>query len=424
MLDIDDADLGLHLLKPKLRAIETIQATHQGRDLFILRDPARISTQELHVSPEVCAVATLLDGEHNIVELVELFSARYQAEITPSDIQTVIDALEDAHMLEGPTFDAYAEGLYQDFNNAEEREMTLNDGCYPEDNALVSKYIDDFFDNNEVGGLPEKISTDAKPLRLVMLPHIDLRRGGVCYAAGYKKLLETTKPKTVIILGVSHAGSGPMFTFTNKKFQTPFGHLEVDKELSKLLSDAAGDTAFLDEYAHKSEHSIEVQLPLIHHLYKEELPKIVPILLGSFGDVVHGGLNPKDIPNFEEFIKTLGGIIKERAGEVLIIASVDLAHIGHRFGDDVPITPRLLRKNEECDRAMLALVTDLKPDDFVDYIKKEKDRRKVCGLAAIYTSLRIIQESGTKSTGELICYKQSPEQEAQSLVSFASVAFK
>jgi AmmeMemoRadiSam system protein B len=93
--------------------------------------------------------------------------------------------------------------------------------------------------------------------------------------------------------------------------------------------------------------------------------------------------------------------------------------MGLQFGDPRGIGEYDLRLLAEEDREMLGHVERVDADGFFESIKKDRDRRRICGLPAIYTMLQTMNaEEGT-----LLKYDQAFTPETQSVVSFASLAF-
>ena len=101
------------------------------------------------------------------------------------------------------------------------------------------------------------------------------------------------------------------------------------------------------------------------------------------------------------------------------VASADLAHVGLRFGDPVPPSPAALQEIERDDRNMLACVENMDADGFFDFVRREEDRRKICGLPPIYMLLKVMNAR----QGKLLNYQQSVEPNGSSVVSFASMVF-
>ena len=73
---------------------------------------------------------------------------------------------------------------------------------------------------------------------------------------------------------------------------------------------------------------------------------------------------------------------------------------------------------------MLALIASGDADGFFEYVRKEEDRRKICGLTAVYVLLRACEATGKRAEGRLLNYEQSEEEQTQSLVSFAAMAIE
>jgi AmmeMemoRadiSam system protein B len=73
---------------------------------------------------------------------------------------------------------------------------------------------------------------------------------------------------------------------------------------------------------------------------------------------------------------------------------------------------------------MLAFIEAGDADGFFEFVRKEEDRRKICGLTAIYVTLAACEAAGARAKGRLLHYAQSPEEETQSLVSYAAVALE
>jgi hypothetical protein len=257
VVDRPDEDMA-DLLRPQVRPLEAIHYRHKGQDMFCLRDPSRLSDRELHVSADVFLIASLFDGERGLTDVQSEVACRVGSPVASADIQKVVDALDNAHFLEGAAFERWRAEVEDEFRAAPVRASVLAGNCYPEDHRDIPKFLDKYFLGSEGPGEPGEVREGATPLRGLVVPHIDLKRGGVSFAHAYKELREAMRPETVVILGVAHAGRGELFTLTRKDYDTPFGNMKTDVEIVDRLAAAAGDGAFADEYSHKGEHSIEI----------------------------------------------------------------------------------------------------------------------------------------------------------------------
>jgi len=118
---------------------------------------------------------------------------------------------------------------------------------------------------------------------------------------------------TVVILGPSHTGVGPVFSlYTKGSWRTPFGEVGIDEELCCRI-EAGCDLIKADETAHMQEHSIEVQLPFMQYFAKDF--KIVPMVVSN-----------SDLKACEKVAEAIASSIKESKGKVLIVASGDMTH--------------------------------------------------------------------------------------------------
>jgi len=180
------------------------------------------------------------------------------------------------------------------------------------------------------------------------------------------------------------------------------------------------DDLFKDEVVHRSEHSVEFQCVFLRYLYPDPIPlKIVPIVCGSFHEVIEKGMSPMEQKPIRQFIEALRESVSSLRRRVFYIASADLAHMGLQFGDPEGIGEYDLEILAGEDQAMLAHVERLDGEGFFSSISKERDRRRVCGLPAIYTLLKTMEAK----EGRLLKYGQAFTPDTQSVVTFASLAF-
>lgn len=266
--------------------------------------------------------------------------------------------------------------------------------------------------------MPE-LTRQITELKGVIAPHIDIGCGGPCFAWAYKEIAESSDAELFIVLGIAHTRTNNLFVLTDKTFETPFGNVETDKEFLKTFHEKNKTNYFEDEFIHKDEHSIGFQLIFLKYLYHEKKNfSIIPILCSSFGNTDRYNKSPDQIPQFKEFISSLKETIKETGKKICVIASVDLAHVGTRFGNPVLQDEAYLNKLQVDDINMLKHVEDLDPEGFNNSIQKNNNDRNICGYPAIYTLLNVIDAS----EGKLLKYSQYPDQ-TNSTVTFASMSF-
>jgi AmmeMemoRadiSam system protein B len=120
-----------------------------------------------------------------------------------------------------------------------------------------------------------------------------------------------------------------------------------------------------------------------------------------------------------QFIDTLKGAVSSMGREVCYIASADLSHMGLQFGDREGISEYGLRVLSQEDQEVLEHVEKMDGEEFFSSVAKERDRRRICGLPAVYAMLKTLEAK----KGKLLKYGQAFTPETQSVVSFASLAF-
>ena len=120
----------------------------------------------------------------------------------------------------------------------------------------------------------------AGPRRLVGLvsPHAGYMYSGPVAAHGFAQMAQDGKPSSIVIIGPNHSGAGSGVSIMKSgKWQTPLGEVQIDEALSGAIK-RASDIIDTDAVAHAYEHSLEVQLPFIQHLFNVDF-KIVPICM-------------------------------------------------------------------------------------------------------------------------------------------------
>jgi MEMO1 family protein len=118
------------------------------------------------------------------------------------------------------------------------------------------------------------------------------------------------------------------------------------------------------------------------------------------------------------FLDALQETIEASSRRVCLIAGVDLAHVGPRFGDAEANTPASLAQVERDDRAMLESVVGVDARGFYAGIAADHDARRICGLSPIYTLLRLMPAA---AKGRLVRYTQWPDPEGA--VTFCAVTY-
>jgi MEMO1 family protein len=406
--------------KPKLRPVESFPVEQNGQKLVCLRDPMGIATQPIVLGMGAYFIVTLFNGTTSLAEMCEAFTRRFNESLPSEQLAGLVEALDKAGFLDSPAFQERRQRVTEEFRENPHRPAAHAGLSYPKEATPLRREIEGFFRGpNGPGHIPEPKNSEA-PLSGLIAPHIDPRRGGPAYAHAYGQLMTRERPDLVIILGTLHYGGGPqLFTATRKHYVTPFGPILTDGEfIERLASRYHEGDLFAEELVHRNEHSIEFQTLFLAWALGVAGYKVVPILVGSFHHMVQSGISPLDDPRVSGMIEALKAELASETRQVLVLAGVDFAHVGKKFGDSFSADEKVAGWLRSEDLALIETIKRGDPEGFFGQIARERDARKICGLAPIYTQLELLKGH----PGRLLMHDIAMEPQTESAVSFASIA--
>ncbi len=402
--------------RPKLRPIEATPVRSNGRDLITLYDPQGISEKFLSVSVAAAPILQLMDGRHTVEQIQQKVAQLTATSIPLEELRQFVTQLDERLLLESPRFQKFYANLLKKYREQPIREAVHAGPSYPAKAADIRRAFKKHFEPPDGPGA-DGASSGANPLALI-IPHIDLRVGGPSYAWAYSQLRGTPAIDTFVILGVAHSGATNRFAGTKKNFETPLGVMPTDGAFADRLASKLPFDFYEDELAHRNEHSIEFQVAYLQYMLgADHQAQIVPILAGSFHDLMEANKEPIRDKQVAAFAKALRETIAESGRRVCLVASVDLAHVGGKFGDDFTVNEAVRKQLAIDDRDMLAEIEKADACAFYRYIHDEQDRRRVDAWPAVYTMLHTIDAKKAK----LLHYAQHYERETNSVVTFASL---
>jgi len=399
--------------------LDAFPVEQDGQRLIALRDPAGFTDQVVAFPIPLLDLISLFDGEHGVPEIQEILRARHGEAPSAEQIGTLIESLDEAGFLDSERFEARRRSIDDSFRLNPVRPAVHAGGAYAGEADALAAQIDGFFVHPEGPGAPKNPATggSSATLRGLVAPHIDFHRGGPVYAWAYRTLLERSDADLFVVLGTCHAGMADPFAVTLKPYDTPLGAVPTDQEFCEALGRRYGADLLSCETAHRSEHSIEFQVVMLRHVLGARPVSIVPVLASYLHEAVWSRGDPERDPRVPRFIDALLATMAASRRKVCVIAGVDLAHVGPRFGDPEANTEESLAAVKTADLAMLEAVTAGDPTAFFASVVHDGDRRRICGLSPIYTFLRALPGA----TGRLLRYQQWPD--PQGAVSFCAVTF-
>jgi len=399
---------------PKLRSRLEAIPIRQGSELHIaLRDLEGLNPDTLVLSPQAYFLVTLMDGSNSMVDIQAAFMRRFGSMLFREDLDGLVRELDTYLFLENENSRSRAQQLITEFRNQPSRPAFHAGISYEADAEALRTQLQSFFSPENGGPGDPKPAASGRSILGLMAPHIDLRTGGPCFAYAYKALLEASPIHTCIVLGTGHEPLPNYFALSRKDFETPLGLLSADNDFIDELASRCSLDLFADEFAHRREHTIEFQTLFLKLLLPEV--KIVPILC-SFG--VEEMEPPAEA--ILHMTLSLQESLASSPRQVCLLSSVDLAHIGPRYGDPFRPHAGTVREHDEADHRLLETISSADAEGFASILVRERNRRRICGLPPLYLMLKALE--GT-AVGELLNYDSTEVDGEGSFVTFASMAF-
>ncbi len=395
--------------KPKLRPLEPVFTGEPG--LIGVRDPSRLSSVMLTLTEPAFFALALLDGQHTLADVQRRFLVRYGQPLRFETLSELVTRLEESLFLDGPDFEAHYQRLLEDYRSAPARPVRHADALgLGDDPAKV-------FDS----ALAEVTPDGGGRVRGVIAPHLDYPRGRSCYARAYACLARRDPPERVVILGTNHFGVGNLSSVvaTGQDFTTPLGTTRTDRAFVERLEERCGDLRRF-EYDHAGEHSIELQVCWLQHLFGAESFSIVPVLCsdpcGPTGTAPRSGLGV----DLAEFARHLGDLIAEPGRSTAIVAGADLSHVGRFFGDDRGFDDGFLDEVRARDRAILTHIEGGQADAFRECVAEGQNPTRVCSAGCIFVTMTAL--AGARAT--VLDYHQAVTESVHNCVTCAAVVFR
>lgn len=275
-----------HQQRPKVRALRGVPVEAQDQtgkkfQMLGLADARQISDRMVVVPPAAQLVIPLMDGSRGLDQIVTEVGRGLNREI----LENMIAQLDDAGLLEGPKFEAILADARQQFDASPVLPpagtaafadalvaQKVGQQATEEDRASKGpEFMREIFDawmSESLKAVPNP-SFDELP-KAVVAPHLDYPRGWMNYAATYGRMRVCDRPDRVVILGTNHFGMGTGVVGCDKGFQTPLGTCEIDTGILSAMRASIGERLFTNRYDHEREHSIELHVPWIQHVFGKD----------------------------------------------------------------------------------------------------------------------------------------------------------
>jgi len=434
-----------HQQRPRLRPIRGFPAQHNDQQYLALADAQQISDRVVFTTPAAQAVLPHFTGEQDLDAVV----AAVGQGLTRPWLEDFVAQLEGAGLIEGKTFSAMLDEMKTEFDSKDvlppgptiaiaeaiiQQENTGEEDLSDEQKAeraptVLRAQFDRWID--EALKDADDPSVDTLPAAIVA-PHLDYGRGWLNFANTYGRLRVVDKPDRVVVLGTNHFGFGTGVVGCDKGYETPLGVMPLDSAFKETLCAALGDESsqrlFEHRYDHEREHSIELQIPWIQHVFgASENGAPIPLFAALIHDPSRNAGESYDEKGLGllPFVEALRTAIADSPGRTLIIASVDLSHVGPQFGDTVKIADledeeakAFREKVLQHDREMIQLVLDRKPEELVASMAWMQNPTRWCSVGALVATLKAVEPESVR----LFNYAAAVDGQGAGMVSSCAMA--
>ena len=273
--------------------------------------------------------------------------------------------------------------------NRDIRESVVAGSFYPGNSYDLKAQINEYLNAAKTENIENIIG--------LVCPHAGYLYSGQIAACAYKQVLGK-KFESAVIIAPSHSEYFEFNSvFNGKAYQTPLGIVEVDTVGCLKLANTPNYSDYIktSNYGHRSEHSLEVQLPFLQTVLKDT--KIIPVVMGS-----------QNRANVESLGNAIGEVFS--GDNILIIASTDLSHY-HPYS----IAGELDKKAED-------LIKGFNPQRFTEAIVNEE--LEMCGGGPVAATMIASSALGADSS-MILCRKNSGDitGDKSAVVGYLSAAF-
>lgn len=254
---------------------------------------------------------------------------------------------------------------------------------YDSDSAACQRAIDEYTACPTLGYTPRVYGG--------VVPHA----GWICSGAVAGRVfaaLAHESVETFVLFGTAHTvPTHESIVDEHDAWQTPLGQVAIDHEMRSAMCQQNSNLR-LDASAHAQEHSLEVVVPFIQHLFPNA--KILPIVVPPFEQAMHVGSGTVPVAN------ALGR-------KVVVLASTDLTHYGPRYR----FTPKgvgpeaIAWATQTNDARMIELIAVM---DSNAVLPEAQSNHNACGPGAIGATLLACRQLGA-TKGVTVCQTNSNE---------------
>ncbi|MBN1395538.1 MAG: AmmeMemoRadiSam system protein B [Pirellulales bacterium] len=280
---------------------------------------------------------------------------------------------------------------------------------YPADPDEMNRQLDDLFAGAAAGLSSSAVSdegensagqagsdTQTRPYSGALVPHAGWIYSGRLAAA---VLSRVELPEQAIVLCPKHRPGGARWAVApHRRWLFPGGGLDSDPVLAERLAEGVPGLE-LDAAAHRDEHAVEVQLPLLARL-KPDL-RVVGIIVGDAA-----------LPELLGFGVAMSVVLRDMPRRPLLIVSSDMNH----FADDA--------RTRQLDRLAVEAIETLDPERVYETVRR--NRITMCGMPVCVAAMEALRWMNSLNRCRSVGYATSAEAggPAERVVGYAGLLFE
>jgi AmmeMemoRadiSam system protein B len=275
---------------------------------------------------------------------------------------------------------------------------------YPGNRASCVRMIEQCLSVEPNPDLPDRIVAG-------LVPHAGWTFSGAVAGKVFAAIHAQGSPETFVLLSAAHRWGGPRSAvYARGRWSTPLGEVDVDEDMAQAVLEAGAGLLIDAPEAHAVEHSAEVQVPFIQHLFPKA--KLLPILVPPDDEAVHVG-------------EAIGRVVNEAQRPVAIVGTTDLTHYGATYYGFAPagIGEQALEWAQANDERVISLILDMQAGEVV---AETIVHHNACGGGAIAGTVAAARALGAEK-GYLLEYTTShhvmPRGPATDFVGYAAIVF-
>lgn len=242
------------------------------------------------------------------------------------------------------------------------RQAIANKTHYANGITLLDRQFEELFNHDKgPGALPVKqrsgdsVQENKESVSALIVPHAPYPLAGPSMAWAYKALAEQQQESKLFII-FAQAQHSTLAGSTMETFVTPYGEVRVDQTFLREL--VAKGNLEINDQAHEKESVIEIQLPFLQYIHKNEAEKvkIVPIIVNTQ-------------TNIEELSVDIKETLLEQNKTATYIFVTNMTSYGRNF-HYVPFTEHVAKNLGELDKQIIDSIVAFDKQQFLNVLQE------------------------------------------------------